>query len=1338
MTSSAPSPSFAVTCPACKQRLRFALPAGGPERMRIQCAPCGTVFGVRRPGAAPAAPADTRSAPTPRPPLVVGTPTVASSSLAGAIRSDGGRGADRVDVRRDADRIDVRRDADRIASGGAPVFMPGERIAERYRVVRFLAQGGMGEVYEVEDGVLGERVALKTVRLDVARDAVAVERFRREILLARKVTHPNVCRIFDVAHHRPDGQLPGQEVVFLTMELLLGETLAQRLRRTGPLPAEEGLPIAQQICQGLFAAHQAGIVHRDLKPGNVVLVGNRRGMRAVVTDFGLARLESGHEAAALTLTSAQGIVGTPAYLAPEQLEGGEITTAVDIYALGIVLYEMATGTVPFLSDSVLATAVRRLKEAPASPRIHAPGIDARWEAAILRCLAREPAARFATALDVVEALSGAATPVDLPAPVAPTVLLPGAAATAVRGGAAASPAAGAAARTSSAAAAVSASAAGTAGTTALADSSPAPPVAPPEADAPAGAAPEPRPRRTRPIVLLLGLLLVLAAVAYSRVTAWRAAQARLAAGLPGALVTPRRSVAVLGFKDLSGKPGTAWLSPALAEMLSTELGAGGALRVIAGEDVSRMKVELKIGEPESLARDTLAHIRTLLGSDTVVLGSYLALEGGAPGSGQLRLDLRLQDAATGETTATVAESGTEAGLFALVSRAGERLRRDLGASGGASGPAAARPALAASPEAARLYAEGINKLRLFDPAGARDLLAQAVAADPGNALAHSGLAAAWATLGHDGKARDEAKAAFELSASLPPEERLLTEGRYRETVGDWGKAIELYRSLWSLYPDNLDHGLRLAAAQTSAGRGQEALATARALRALPLPARDDLRIDLAEAAAAGSRADFALQNAAAARARAKGQAQGASLLVAQARLLECRALRNLGQADGALAACGAGQRLYAAAGDRAGVAEALTHTANILYDRGDLPGAQLHYEEALATWRDIGNRGAEAGELNNMAVVLKSQGDLARARQLYEEVLAISRETGSRSGEAYALNNIAGVLLRRGDLDGAARLFSDSLAIRRELGDASGEAYALDNLGVALRRRGDLAGARRRHEEALAIRRHIGQKLSEVASLNNLGSTFFDQGDLGAARQRFAEALAAGRAIGNQTSTASALFGLGEVLLREGKLAEARQRHEEALGLRTTLGEKGTAAESRLALATLGLEAGDAVRAGDGAEETAKEFARQGVGDHQALALSLSALAWRARGDGRRAREAIDRATALLAGNQDLRARLTVELRAARIRSAAGPGGLAGRPRGGKQADQAVLGALEEAKRAGLLELRLEAELALAESARDRADLRARAAALEQEARAKGYALIAGKCAALLAGRTGA
>ena len=236
---------------------------------------------------------------------------------------------------------------------GAPSqsFLPDQLVAGRYKIVRFIGRGGMGEVYEADDLELRERVALKTVRPQAAFDRGAIERFKREIQLARKVTHPNVCRIFDLGYHQSKAVAghPAQEaeITFLTMELLSGETLAERLKSGGHMTPSEALPLVIQMASGLAAAHAAGIVHRDFKSGNVILTKTKDGpseTRAVVTDFGLARSTETRQ----SMTASGGeIAGTPAYMSPEQVEGGEVTPATDVYSLGVVMYEMVSGTLPF-------------------------------------------------------------------------------------------------------------------------------------------------------------------------------------------------------------------------------------------------------------------------------------------------------------------------------------------------------------------------------------------------------------------------------------------------------------------------------------------------------------------------------------------------------------------------------------------------------------------------------------------------------------------------------------------------------------------------------------------------------------------------------------------------------------------------------------------------------------------------------------------------------------------------------------------------------------------------------------------------------------------------------
>jgi tetratricopeptide (TPR) repeat protein/tRNA A-37 threonylcarbamoyl transferase component Bud32 len=276
----------------------------------------------------------------------------------------------------------------------------GDIIADRYRIIRLIGRGGMGEVYEAHDQLLNENVALKTLREDLAGEEAVLERFQQEIALSRKVTHPNVCRIFEVGIHRSASH---PAMLFFAMELLQGQTLADRLH-AGRLTRDEAFPIAIQLAEGLQAAHQAGIVHADFKSANVILVQSNASVRAVITDFGVARLEAGNtvvdETRSLHGHDTIRVAGTLAYMSPEQLSGDRVTTASDIYSFGIVLFEMACGQRPFDDADVIKSAMLRVSGPPASARSHVPALDERWHAAITRCLQREPGRRFRSAGDL--------------------------------------------------------------------------------------------------------------------------------------------------------------------------------------------------------------------------------------------------------------------------------------------------------------------------------------------------------------------------------------------------------------------------------------------------------------------------------------------------------------------------------------------------------------------------------------------------------------------------------------------------------------------------------------------------------------------------------------------------------------------------------------------------------------------------------------------------------------------------------------------------------------------------------------------------------------------------
>ncbi len=290
----------------------------------------------------------------------------------------------------------------------------GSLVADRFEIVRFIAEGGMGEVYEAKDRVLGEHVALKFLSHRNIGDDQIARRFRREIQLARKVTHPNVCRLFDVYFH--EVEVPGlprekARVAFVTMELLSGPTLEEHIQQKGRLSEEEALPIVVQMCQALDAAHAAGIVHRDFKSNNVMLVRDPRlaspgdEFRVVVTDFGLARSTDNEQSNTRSpLTVDQLIIGTADYMAPEQIHGDAVSPQSDLYALGVVMFELITGRKPYSAPNAMQLLVKRINEKPAQPRDFVPTISHLWESTILRCLESDPKDRPLSAREVLREL----------------------------------------------------------------------------------------------------------------------------------------------------------------------------------------------------------------------------------------------------------------------------------------------------------------------------------------------------------------------------------------------------------------------------------------------------------------------------------------------------------------------------------------------------------------------------------------------------------------------------------------------------------------------------------------------------------------------------------------------------------------------------------------------------------------------------------------------------------------------------------------------------------------------------------------------------------------------
>jgi tetratricopeptide (TPR) repeat protein/predicted Ser/Thr protein kinase len=270
----------------------------------------------------------------------------------------------------------------------------GTVFAKRYQIIEELGKGGMGRVYRVADTTLGEEIALKLIRPEIAADKETLERFKTELKLARLVVHKNVARMFDL---NVEDRIP-----YITMEYVRGEDLKRLLRKVGHLFAGQAIPIACQICEGLTEAHRLGIVHRDLKPQNIMI--DEEG-QAKIMDFGLARLSTGDDNALK-----KGTEGTPAYISPEQIKGIAPDARSDLYSLGVLMYEMLTGTLPFKADSARELLLKHQAENPRDPRELNPGISAGLSQVVMKCLEKDPGTRFQSAAEIRGALDCLPTP----------------------------------------------------------------------------------------------------------------------------------------------------------------------------------------------------------------------------------------------------------------------------------------------------------------------------------------------------------------------------------------------------------------------------------------------------------------------------------------------------------------------------------------------------------------------------------------------------------------------------------------------------------------------------------------------------------------------------------------------------------------------------------------------------------------------------------------------------------------------------------------------------------------------------------------------------------------
>jgi serine/threonine protein kinase/tetratricopeptide (TPR) repeat protein/TolB-like protein len=1077
------------------------------------------------------------------------------------------------------------------------------RTVGSYVIEQCIGRGGMGAVYLARraDQAFERRVAIKMIRRGMDSDLV-IRRFRHERQILASLEHPNIAALFD-------GGTTADGLPYFVMEHVSG-TRIDRYADARRLNTIDRIRLCLPILDAVQHAHDRHVVHRDIKPTNVMVSADGH---PKLLDFGIATILNPGVEGPSTVTSL-GRPMTPDYASPEQIRGGAVTPATDVYALGLLVYELLTGHRPYrlvtrTPEEIARVVCEQDPERPSTVISHVGATTLEDGSLTIVSPVTVSQTRDGTVELLRQRLSG---PLD-------DILLKALRKEPAERYASVAAFAGDLRRYAS--------------------------------EQPVAVSWDRRRYHARRLLIryrgamAVAALLVIAIATTFLVASRRTSGAAIAAADTGAATAQqtaaRPSVAVIGFRNLSERPRDQWLSTAIAEMLTTELAGDGQLRVLPTERVARATVDLTQPAASTWSQESIQRLHTTLASDLLVLGTFLINEGTAPRT--VRLDVRIQRA--NQDPIAVSGTGDLGELFALVANVGRDLRAHLGLH--ESSPDDTRSVRAAFPqstEATKLYAEGTARLRVLDAVGAKALLEQAAAKEPDNPMIQTALAAAWTALGYDRRAASAAQKAFDASGALGREQRLNVEGRLYGAQRNWANTVEVYRTLWGFFSDNIEYGLQLASAQTAAGQGAEALKTIEAMRKLPSPQNEDPRIDLEHAQASSSLGRFPDGLAAAQRALQRAEQLGSRHLVARARLLEGRSYFNQGELRNAERSLEVARKIFVEVEDGANEASTLNSLASVIGDLHEIPRSMRMFEAALATSERIGDRRGMSTVLNNLGIALKDQRRFVEAREAYERSLALAREIGHQTGVANALGNIGVVLFEQDRFGEAARYYKESLALTRDIADRRGEVRALHNLAIVEREIGNLGAARAGYEAAIPARAQIGDRRGGVMARVELGMVLLAGGEVELARKTEEEALRLAREIELKAGEGQALYQLGEIALASGDRAAARRYHEEALTVRRGIQEIRTIQESRLALARLTLEEGRATEAERQARELLNELGSEPQGPLPAETQILIARSRLAMKDADNADAALTEARRLSASTEriDLRRSLTM------------------------------------------------------------------------------------------------
>lgn len=1005
----------------------------------------------------------------------------------------------------------------------AALLQPGDVLSGRYEILQLLGEGGMGAVYKAKDRELDRFVALKLIRPELASNPSILARFKQELLLSHQVTHRNVIRIYDLSES--DG------VKFITMEFIEGMDLRHLLLSRGKMAASEAVEMIRQICFALYAAHSEGVIHRDLKPQNVMQ--DKQG-RILVMDFGLARSV---DSDGMTQTGA--LVGTMDYMSPEQALGKELDRRSDIFALGLIFFELLTGKVPYQADTAIASLLKRNQERAIPAVDMDPSIPQGLSDIVGKCLERDLNRRYQNVQEILNDLdawqgrkpisaSRIMAPEDAPQLTVTT-------------------------------------------------------TAPPKKQLPWkwGAA-------ALVAIVLAGAGWVWRGQIFSGATSTKAKG-------------PVASLAILPFHNASGDASLDWLGSSLAEMLSTDVGQSASLRTVSSDRLHQVLKDLHIDPSAQLDPQILRQLGEFSNAQTLVWGQYVKVGDQIRIDATLQ-DLKNQRTSSLKAEAPT-EKDLLAAVDKLAQSIRENLAlspeivKELQAQ--AFRPSSkSTDALRDYNQGIELVRQGNNleAQKKFESATQADpefALAFSRLAQTYSSLGYDNEAERYSRTAvelsqqlpaaerylieasHDKIENDTPKAiaAYENIAKAAPEDPdvQFTLASLYEAANDFDNAKARLTKVLEEDPKYVDALLARGRVEIKSGNPQNGLDFLN--RALTLAIQLDNQEEKAAILQAigvayrlTDKPQEALQNYEQSMAikRQIGDKRGIAVSLNES----AQAQMMLGQPAAALASYNQALQIRREIGDKRGVADTLNDLANFYQDSAKPDDALKLYKEALQTNRDLGDESSQAMILNNIGTSYLAKGQYEDARTYYQQALQLREKLKVPDDIAETVRNLAATDAKLGQYDDALAQYLKALDLRRSTGDKAGAAVTSYDMGALFAYQGRFGAALNARQEALSAYRALKDRsywMGEI--LSGHGESLAQAGRGSEAQADFDEALAIARELKNQSLVAQILRFQGDATAYRGDAKGARNFYDQSLQAATQAKDAENTLLARLAIA---------------------------------------------------------------------------------------------------------------------------------------------------------------------------